>query len=333
MIYSVRVLLATVLLLLYTVCEVFAQGPQQMFWALNTNGIYLLDQVGTSNASVAYSVRKLRKGYTGYAMRIRQNRSGSNDPEGDLEFDANGEVSAASQVKITKVGSSSYTLSSKVALSTFYTGYSVFVITWYDQSGNGRDVTQPTQSQQPRLASSGSLELANAKASVLFINSSSTVLSASIPSDSMFQSGYRGTASVVLKVTSGTTSAFGYADGYNNRWQAHMNESTNLYFDVGNSYNRLSYSNGSNANLLRNYILLAGVGKMQIYVSGSLVASSTPTMSPSTTGTFYVGGIPPFPGSWYHNSHESELIIFPTDLPSTDLAIIQASQKTFFGTP
>jgi hypothetical protein len=310
-----------------------AQGPQQMFWALNTNGVYLLDQVGSADASVAYSVRKLRRSYIGYAMKVRQDRPSGVDPEGDVDFDANGEVSASSQVTITLVGGSSYTLGSKVSLSSFYASYPVYVVTWYDQSGFGRNVTQSTASQQPRLATAGTLEVVNSKAAVRFINANSTVLTASIPSATMFGSGYIGTAALVLVATSGNTSAFGYSDGGSDRWQAHMNESTNLYFDVGNSYNRLNYANGANANVLRNYVLLAGIGKMRIYVSGTLAASSTPTMSASTTGTFYVGGIPPFPGTWYHNSHESELIIFPIELPAADLALIQASQKKFFGTP
>lgn len=333
MVELIRRYLGTGIFVLFAISETFAQGPQQMFWALNTNGVYLLDQVGSADASVAYSVRKLRRSYTGFSMKVRQDRPGSNDAEGDLAFNSSGEVTASSLVTITKVGSSSYTLGSTVALSSFYASYAVYVVTWYDQSGNGYDVTQSTQSQQPRLATSGTLETANSKTAVRFINSSSTVLSASVPSATMFGSGYRGTAALVATATSGTTSAFGYADGGSDRWQAHINESNNLYFDVGNSYNRLTYANSANAGSLRNYILLAGVGKMQIWVSGSMVASSTPTMSASTTGTFYVGGIPTFPGTWYHNSYESELVIFPIDLPTSDLTIIQTNQKAFFGTP
>ena len=41
-----------------------AQSPSQMFWALNQNASFLLDQVPSASASVAYSVRKLKRNYT-----------------------------------------------------------------------------------------------------------------------------------------------------------------------------------------------------------------------------------------------------------------------------
>lgn len=307
-----------------------AQNEQRMFHALNTNP-YLLDQVTTTAPSVAYSVRKLKRTYTGYAMRVRRSSGGS--PSGDVAFDGTGVVSGNSIITITTVGTSGYTLGAKMTFSAFYSGASVYVSTWYDQSGNARDVSQSTTSQQPRIVNAGTLEVANSKASVKFINANSTVLTATIPSATMFGSGYKGTASLVLEASAGTTSAFGYSDGGTDRWQAHINESGNLYYDVGSSYSRLSYGNSANQSVLRTYALVAGTSLQQIWISGSMVASSTPTSSASTTSTFYVGGIPPFPGAWYHDDHESELIIFPTNLGSADLAKLNNNQKAFFGTP
>jgi hypothetical protein len=43
-----------------------------------------------------------------------------------------------------------------------------FVETWYDQSGNGNDVTQTTSTKQPKIVSSGSLVTVNSKASFKF---------------------------------------------------------------------------------------------------------------------------------------------------------------------
>ncbi len=43
-----------------------------------------------------------------------------------------------------------------------------FVETWYDQSGNGNDVTQTTATKQPKIVNSGSLVLAGSKASLKF---------------------------------------------------------------------------------------------------------------------------------------------------------------------
>lgn len=307
-----------------------AQGPQQMFWALNTSNPFLLDKIVRTNASVAYSVRKLRREYSGFAVRVR--RSGGGSPEGDVAFDGNGVVSANSLVTITRAGGG-YSVGDEIIFSSFYSGRSVFVMTWYDQSGNNRHVTQTTASQQPRIVNSGSLEVSNSIVSVRFINSNSTFLSVSVPNTIMFSSNYIGTASMVLEASSGTTSAFGYSDGGSNRWQAHMNESNDLRFDVGTSYTRLMVNNNASVGALRTYSLIAGPSLMQVWRSGSLIASSTPSLSGSSLSTFYLGAIPPFPGAWYHNNDISELIIFPIVLNASEIGILNSDQKLFFSTP
>jgi hypothetical protein len=43
-----------------------------------------------------------------------------------------------------------------------------FVATWYDQSGNGRNATQTTAGQQPRIVNSGVLEALNGKPEIRF---------------------------------------------------------------------------------------------------------------------------------------------------------------------
>lgn len=322
-------LLSLFIFLVFFVPQLFAQSPIQQFWAQNQNQ-YLLDKMVNTIPSVAYSVRKLRRAYTGFAMRVRRS---SDNATGDVRFDANGAVSANSSIVITASGSGALTVGSSLTFSTFYSTTSVFVTTWYDQSGNLRNVSQATTSQQPRIVNAGSLEVSNSKASIKFTTTSATVLQATIAASTMFASGYIGSASLVLEASTGSTSAFGYSDGGSNRWQAHINESTNLYFDVGNGYNRLSYANSANAGVLRNYVLIAGTSLMQVWVSGTNVASSAPTMSAATTSIFNIGGIPLFPGSWYHNNHISEVIIFPKVLSNSELGIQQADQKKFYGTP
>ena len=208
------------------------------------------------------------------------------------------------------------------------------MITWYDQSGNARHVTQSTAGQQPRIVNTGTLETSNSIASVRFIQASSTVLQATIAASTMFTSGYIGTVSTVLEASSGNTSAFGYGNA-SNRWQAHMDEGGVIRFDVGNSYNRLSSpSNTTHEGNLRNYLLMAGSAspRLQIYRSGSSIASSSPTLSACSRSDFNVGGIPSF-STYYHNNHISEVIIFPKVLTNSEIAIVQADQSIFYSTP
>ena len=88
---------------------------------------YVLD--GISNVAAAYSLRKLRSAYAGSAVRVRRS---SDSTEQDIGFDGSGEFDSA-------------------AFSSFVGGGTGFVKTWYDQSGNGRDLTQATTANQPAI--------------------------------------------------------------------------------------------------------------------------------------------------------------------------------------
>lgn len=85
------------------------------------------------SASVAYSLRKLSSTYTGNAIRVRR---ASDNTEQNIGFDALGNLDTT-------------------ALTSFCSGTNGFVTTWYDQSGNGSNVTQPTANLQARIVSGG----------------------------------------------------------------------------------------------------------------------------------------------------------------------------------
>lgn len=133
-------------------------------------GLPPLDEVGatSSTALLALGLRKLSKSYTGNALEVRN----SNGAIGTLAFDARDEVSASSLVTITTVGTSGFTLSSQHTLSAFASNGTgtVTVRTWYDQSGNGRNIQQTTVANQPYLMLTGSFVQVNNKVS-LFTNS------------------------------------------------------------------------------------------------------------------------------------------------------------------
>ncbi|MFA6536151.1 MAG: LamG-like jellyroll fold domain-containing protein [Candidatus Paceibacterota bacterium] len=93
---------------------------------------YLLDNI--PNAAAAYSVRKLRSTYSGYAMKVRRD---SDNATQDIGF-------------------SGINLNTSSLLSFCGAG-SCYVDTWYDQSGNGRNTVQATTANQPQIVSSGAL--------------------------------------------------------------------------------------------------------------------------------------------------------------------------------
>lgn len=95
----------------------------------------ILDQISSSTAAVAYSVRKIKGSYSGAALRVRRS---SDNTQQDIGFTAAG-------------------LLDERALTTFVGGGSGFVVTWYDQSGNGRNLTQASTNAQPTIVSSGTI--------------------------------------------------------------------------------------------------------------------------------------------------------------------------------
>ena len=99
-----------------------------------------------SGASAAYSLRKLRTTYTGDAIRVRES---GGDTEADIGFNSNGDLDT-------------------VALLAHCGANDGFVVTWYDQSGNRYDVTQPTVDRQPRIVAAGIINTQNSSQALDF---------------------------------------------------------------------------------------------------------------------------------------------------------------------
>lgn len=125
------------------------QLPTQL-GTIGSNGLFL-DFYG--NAAFAYSLRKLSFIYTGFAIRVRRS---SDNTEQDIGFDINGNLNTS-------------------ALTTFCGSGNGFVTTWYDQSGNARNVTQSTAANQPQIVSSGNIILQNLKPCIDFDGSDDTL--------------------------------------------------------------------------------------------------------------------------------------------------------------
>lgn len=110
--------------------------------ASGKNNVPLLldDYIG---AAAAYSLRKLRTAYSGDAIIVRRSSDNTSQSIGFI----NNELDTTSLLSF--VGSSNG-----------------FVTTWFDQSGNGRDLTQTTATDQPRIVNAGVLETLNGKPSI-----------------------------------------------------------------------------------------------------------------------------------------------------------------------
>jgi hypothetical protein len=90
------------------------------------------------NASVAYSLRKLRTAYSGNAIRVRR---AIDDTEQDIGFNSSGQLDTVALLAFVGTG----------ALDNG------FITTWYDQSTNANNATQTSVANQAQIVSSGSI--------------------------------------------------------------------------------------------------------------------------------------------------------------------------------
>jgi len=100
-------------------------------------------------AKAAFALRKLRRSYTGYAMKVREGDTGTNY-EADVGFLPDGTIGDYSPI-FNKTGGPG------VNLVEFGNYGDLFLRTLYDQSGNGIDASETTIGYQCTVMSSGSL--------------------------------------------------------------------------------------------------------------------------------------------------------------------------------
>jgi hypothetical protein len=145
----------------------------------------LLDEY--SGAAAAYSLRNLSSSTTN-VIRVRE--SGA-DAEQDF---TSSEITDGT-------------------LTTFTGSNDGYVTTWYDQSGNGINVTQTTAINQPQIVSSGSVILDNGKPTVSFDGANDALFINSVLSGNDYN------LFAVMNQTS-TTYAYGLSSSINNslRW-------------------------------------------------------------------------------------------------------------------
>ena len=96
-----------------------------------------------------YSLRQFTEAETLNAIRVRRS---SDDTEQDIGFDANGDLDTTALLAFVGTGGTD-------------NGY---VTTFYDQSGNGNNATNSTESEQPLVVSGGTLVTENGKAAIQF---------------------------------------------------------------------------------------------------------------------------------------------------------------------
>ncbi len=103
-----------------------------------------------SGSGAAYSLRKLKTSYTGPAIRVRR---ASDNQETNIGFNSSGNLDTTFLL---------------IFATDMVATDSLFVTTWYDQSGNGKNAVQTTASSQPNIVSGGNIRTQGTKPAFYF---------------------------------------------------------------------------------------------------------------------------------------------------------------------
>lgn len=304
--------------------------PANRFYNLN----YVLEET-TQNPSFAYSLRKLRSTYNGFAVRVRRS---VDNAQADVSFDSNDVVSGNSLVTVTAVGTSSLSVGQVLSYNSFRGSATIFVRTWYDQGPNGYHATQTSNSLQPTLVLN-SASPSNLLPSILFDGTAPPdYLSVGQPIQNITTNGINGSFMLVCRPTQNSNQhSFGTRFNSTNwRWSIHMNWGDgNCYFDASESCcatNR-NFSNAANINLYRQYSFIRGTNYKTVLLNknATTLNNATATSTAQTGGDFLLGSWSETTTSTGFFGNTSEVIMFPTDLSVTQISPLISNQMLFWG--
>lgn len=293
---------------------------------------YILDHV-TGTPSFAYSLRKLSRGYAGYALRMRR---GSDNAEAEVRFNNRDIVGIDSEVVVSSSGGSGITVGQVMTFAAFAGTNHLYVSKWYDQGANAYDAVQTNMSLQPQLVLN-SAGASNTLPSIVYNGDTyADHLVVNQPIQNLTNNGVNGSFLMVGKGTQNTSQhSFGMRnDSTNWRWSMHINWSDGYcYFDASEvccAPNRRFY-NASSINTYRQYSFVRGTNYKTVRLNSGATAlnNSSATSFTQTGGAFYLG-------SWGTSSakgfygNTTEIILFPKDLAITILNTLETDQMNFW---
>ena len=240
----------------------------------------LLDQY--SGAAAGYSLRKLSNSYTGFAVKVQDNVGGATQ---DIGFNADGELDT-------------------VALLAYAGSNDVFVETWYDQSGNGVNATQPSSGARPQIVSSGAVIVdGNGALTISYAASNDfmeTALTLNTEPISVFAVNQTPNGSYSPIVGLGGTTAY-----LNLEIQNAQDANLKVYAGNGSTYTTHSSSTGTSTDVMLYSYSKVG-NALNGYVNGAQEISATETKSSSGVLGFRVR-------SKVTVTYISEVVIYQSD--------------------
>jgi hypothetical protein len=247
-------------------------------------------------AEAAYSVRKIRGAYTGDAMRIRED---SGNTETDIGFDSNGDLDTA-------------------AIASHCGSANGYVVTWYDQSGNGNHAAAAVTTKQPQIYDGSSVITDNGRPAIKSDGTDdglSCTLSAAVAQPISV-------STVVTDLFAGGTAYLAEAGG-----SAFVLFGSSSSVGINNgAWLIVSHSQGAGQNKL--FALYSGTGS-KIAIDGTQVASGNAGTNGIASGaTHTILGITA--GSARLNGNLQEYILWPSDEYTSNRTNIESDIETYY---
>lgn len=269
---------------------------------------FLLDLLTTINSTAAYSLRKLRAGWMGAAIRVQRV---SDNAEQDIGFAPNGDFDLP-------------------ALTTFVGTSVVGIKTWYDQSGNGRHVTNATVSGQPLIAgTSGAIQYFGASGSIPAISGGAARM---LVATGGFVSGAADFSCALVTYGASKSAGSGESIFSNNgtfTYQVRPTDSFDPYF---NGYPAAAINN-TLPPLTKSQVTISYINASlleETRVNGVQKHSQTAGTAPANGDLVLFNLTAAADRPW--NRQCSEIIFFDDDFTTGEKTTVEANQKAYFGT-
>ena len=209
------------------------------------------------------------------------------------------------------------------AIFTFCAGlWDGFIVTWYDQSGNGRDVTQATADNQPKIATAGVVPTIGTKPTSTYDGTNDTLA--------------RTAFTMVSQTVNAVCKANGLS-GVRTIWRQNTTVETSLRYNA-NTYQYYRAPGGvpsgagtpgtTNPHVIT---AVANTGSTtELWADGtSQWTFGSGFGATASTGAMSIGAAP-VPAEFL-NANLSEVLVFSANLTTTQRQAMERNQGTYFG--
>lgn len=274
-----------------------------------SNSLFVLDNISNTSLVAAWSNRKLLTAYTGNANQIRR----SND-------------NVTANIGFSGIDYDTTTLASHVGAN------SGFINTWYDQSGNSRNLTQSTNGNQPRIRNSGTNDVINSKITCYYDGVNSNLFTTNIISG-LINNNNLSMVLVFQKLNSSYSTIInqGKDAAYFHFGLVSYNTDNNLRFR--NTNNDFRYGSNTNTTSDKQIISIINTGTTSECFRNGTSIGTTPNgvvANGVVAGNELAIGRRANDASEFLNGNISEIIIFTRNLSTGERQIIERNMGTYY---